>query len=39
MVKRYREGRSKILSAGKGLVSKGIAKVGGFAAKIFGKDS
>ena len=28
---------SKILSAGKGLVSKGIAKVGGFAAKIFGK--
>ena len=30
---------SKILSAGKGLVSKGIAKVGGFAAKIFGKAS
>ena len=30
---------SKILSAGKGLVGKGIAKVGGFAAKIFGKAS
>ena len=30
---------SKILSAGKGLVSKGITKVGGFAAKIFGKAS
>ena len=30
---------SKILSTGKGLVSKGIAKVGGFAAKIFGKAS
>ena len=30
---------SKVLSAGKGLVGKGIAKVGGFAAKIFGKAS
>ena len=31
------KGAGKIFQAGKGLVSKGIAKVGGFAAKIFGK--
>jgi len=31
------KGVGKIFQAGKGLVSKGIAKVGGFAAKIFGK--
>ena len=30
---------SKILSAGRGLVTKGLAKVGGLAAKIFGKAS
>ena len=31
------KGAGKIFQAGKGLVSKGLAKVGGFAAKIFGK--
>ena len=31
------KGAGKIFQAGKGLVSKGVAKVGGFAAKIFGK--
>jgi hypothetical protein len=31
------KGAGKLFQAGKGLVSKGIAKVGGFAAKIFGK--
>ena len=33
------KGAGKIFQAGKGLVSKGVAKVGGFAAKIFGKAS
>ena len=31
------KGAGKIFQAGKGLVTKGLAKVGGFAAKIFGK--
>ena len=31
------KGATKLLQAGKGLVGKGVAKVGGFAAKIFGK--
>jgi len=33
------KGAGKIFQAGKGLVTKGLAKVGGFAAKIFGKAS
>ena len=31
------KGAGKIFQAGKGLVTKGLSKVGGFAAKIFGK--
>jgi len=31
------KGAGKIFQAGKGLLSKGVSKVGGFAAKIFGK--
>ena len=31
------KGASKLLQVGKGLASKGLAKVGGFASKIFGK--
>ena len=31
------KGATKLFQAGKGLVTKGLAKVGGFAAKIFGK--